>query len=88
MEGKGGPAKKKSKAALESAQARDAALREGSRPIFVQPANLSIECLLKDYQLEGVRWLASLFENGVSGILADGTWIYILCQKNMLALIQ
>jgi ATP-dependent DNA helicase len=29
---------------------------------------------LKDYQLEGVRWLASLFENGVSGILADGTF--------------
>lgn len=26
---------------------------------------------LMEYQLEGVRWLASLWENGVSGILAD-----------------
>jgi ATP-dependent DNA helicase len=39
--------------------------------IFTQPKNLSRDCTLKDYQLEGVRWLASLFENGVSGILAD-----------------
>mmetsp|Transcript_17200 Transcript_17200/g.38734 ORF Transcript_17200/g.38734 Transcript_17200/m.38734 type:complete len:683 (-) Transcript_17200:844-2892(-) len=39
--------------------------------IFVQPANLANNCVLKDYQLEGVRWLTSLYENGVSGILAD-----------------
>ena len=43
-----------------------------TKPIFIQPPNLSTDCVLKDYQLEGVRWLASLFENGVSGILADG----------------
>lgn len=43
----------------------------GARPIFIQPPNLAKGCLLKDYQLEGVRWLVSLFENGVSGILAD-----------------
>ena len=43
-----------------------------AKPIFIQPPNLSTDCVLKDYQLEGVRWLASLFENGVSGILADG----------------
>lgn len=42
-----------------------------SKPIFIQPPNLSPGCVLKDYQLEGVRWMASLFENGVSGILAD-----------------
>lgn len=60
---------------LESAQAKDAIVRNAGtdRPIFVQPANLAPDCFLKDYQLEGVRWLASLFENGVSGILADGT---------------
>ena len=46
-------------------------VRAGSKPIFVQPKNLSPDCTLKDYQLEGVRWLASLYENGVSGILAD-----------------
>jgi ATP-dependent DNA helicase len=60
---------------LESVQAKDAMVRNAgtTRPIFLQPANLSPDCFLKDYQLEGVRWLASLFENGVSGILADGT---------------
>ena len=44
---------------------------EEHRAIFVQPPNLADGCVLKDYQLEGVRWLASLFENGVSGILAS-----------------
>jgi ATP-dependent DNA helicase len=41
------------------------------KPIFTQPKVLTKGCVLKDYQLEGVRWLASLYENGVSGILAD-----------------
>lgn len=57
--------------ALKTALVKDAQVRAGSRPIFVQPPNLADGCYLKDYQLEGVRWLASLFENGVSGILAD-----------------
>ena len=61
----------KGKAALATAQAKDASVRAGSKPIFVQPANLAGDCTLKDYQLEGVRWMASLYENGVSGILAD-----------------
>ena len=39
------------------------------RPAFIQPPNLDKKCVLKDYQLEGVRWLVSLYENGVSGIL-------------------
>jgi ATP-dependent DNA helicase len=73
--GKGGPAKKKSKGdsgdALKSALVKDAQVRSSGKPIFTQPANLSSDCFLKDYQLEGVRWLASLYENGVSGILAD-----------------
>ena len=46
--------------------------KKAKGPIFVQPPNLAKGCVLKDYQLEGVRWMASLFENGVSGILADG----------------
>lgn len=57
-EGKGA-AKKAKQAAVDKA-------------VFIQPPNLAKDCVLKDYQLEGVRWLASLFENGVSGILADG----------------
>ena len=61
----------KGKATLASAQAKDTMMRAGNRPIFVQPANLAGGCTLKDYQLEGVRWMASLYENGVSGILAD-----------------
>lgn len=64
--------KKNSAEALKSAQLKDAKIRkDGKKVIFTQPPNLSRGCVLKDYQLEGVRWLASLFENGVSGILAD-----------------
>ena len=73
--GSGEPPKKKKKGnaanELKTAFAKDAKVRAGSKPIFVQPPNLADGCTLKDYQLEGVRWLASLFENGVSGILAD-----------------
>jgi len=69
------PSKKKRKGdageKLKTALVKDAQVRAGSKPIFVQPENLSDGCFLMDYQLEGVRWLASLFENGVSGILAD-----------------
>lgn len=67
---------------LKSAQDKDAVVRAGGggKHIFVQPPNLSKDCQLKDYQLEGVRWLASLFENGVSGILADEMGLYVcLC---------
>ena len=56
---------------LQSAQDKYAANSAVSKPIFIQPKNLSSGCKLKDYQLEGVRWLVSLYENGVSGILAD-----------------
>jgi ATP-dependent DNA helicase len=63
--------KKNSGEELKSALVKDAAVRAENKAIFVQPPNLAEDCFLKDYQLEGVRWLASLFENGVSGILAD-----------------
>jgi ATP-dependent DNA helicase len=72
-----GSAKKKGKGnsgeALKTALVKDAVSRTGSNAIFIQPPNLAPGCYLKDYQLEGVRWLTSLWENGVSGILADGT---------------
>ena len=74
---KGSRASKKQKkndasaAALKSAQDKHKAIVGGERPIFIQPPLLANGCVLKDYQLEGVRWLTSLFENGVSGILAD-----------------
>jgi hypothetical protein len=38
--------------------------------IFRQP-QLITGTKLKDYQLEGVAWMAGLHENGISGILAD-----------------
>jgi len=74
--GKGGKRSKKNNGesadALRTAQLKDAKIREEKkRVVFAQPPNLSKDCELKDYQLEGVRWLASLYENGVSGILAD-----------------
>jgi len=37
---------------------------------FLQPPLLT-GGQLKDYQLEGLRWLVTLFENGLNGILAD-----------------
>ncbi|KAI9439191.1 SNF2-family ATP dependent chromatin remodeling factor snf21 [Lactarius indigo] len=39
-----------------------------SETAFVQPALLT-GAKLKDYQLEGVAWMVSLWENGISGIL-------------------
>ncbi|KAI0773135.1 SNF2 family N-terminal domain-containing protein [Trametes elegans] len=40
------------------------------KPAFQQPA-LITGATLKDYQLEGVAWMAGLHQNGISGILAD-----------------
>ena len=59
---------------LQSAQDKYKAQKDAAgekKAIFIQPRNLSKGCKLKDYQLEGTRWLVSLFENGVSGILGD-----------------
>ena len=43
---------------------------EDDTRIFRQP-QLVTGTKLKDYQLEGVAWMAGLHENGISGILAD-----------------
>lgn len=66
--------KKKRKGASgdDKGGAKKAKMAALDKAVFIQPPNLADGCILKDYQLEGVRWLASLFENGVSGILADG----------------
>jgi ATP-dependent DNA helicase len=41
-----------------------------ARAAFKQPSLLT-GGTLRDYQLEGIRWLCNLFENGLNGILAD-----------------
>ena len=38
---------------------------------MVQPPYLASGCVLKEYHLEGLRWLSTLYENGLYGILAD-----------------
>jgi len=43
-----------------------------AKPAFVQPA-LVMGATLKDYQLEGVAWMVSLWENGISGILGPSS---------------
>ncbi|TFK51367.1 hypothetical protein OE88DRAFT_1630026 [Heliocybe sulcata] len=47
-----------------------AVVDDGALTKFTQPA-LVTGAKLKDYQLEGVAWMAGLFDNGISGILAD-----------------
>jgi SNF2 family DNA or RNA helicase len=44
--------------------------KENIKSKFHQPANL-IGGQLMPYQLEGLQWLLSLWENGLNGILAD-----------------
>jgi SNF2 family DNA or RNA helicase len=36
-----------------------------------QPRCLAEECQLQPHQLDSLKWMASLYENGVNGILAD-----------------
>lgn len=45
-------------------------LASDAKPAFLQPA-LVTGATLKDYQLEGVAWMVSLWENGISGILGE-----------------
>lgn len=69
---KGGSKKSKGAAGeanLKKAQDKhNASLKVGdTKPIFIQPPTLNPDCELKDYQLEGVRWLVSLY--GMSNML-------------------
>ena len=43
---------------------------DGEQYTFAQPA-LVTGAQLRDYQLAGVQWMISLYENGLNGILAD-----------------
>ena len=43
---------------------------QGRKTAFQQPA-LITGATLKDYQLEGVAWMAGLHQNGISGILGE-----------------
>ena len=49
-------------------------LPDDPKPAFVQPA-LVTGAKLRDYQLEGVAWMVSLWENGISGILGEPSLI-------------
>ncbi|KAG6816760.1 hypothetical protein H0H87_003155 [Tephrocybe sp. NHM501043] len=52
----------------DDGQAQNA--NEDEAVVFEQPA-LITGAKLKDYQLEGLQWMVSLDQNGISGILAD-----------------
>lgn len=60
------------KAILEESQAATNNDNKGTKPSVSsrQPA-LVTGGVLRDYQLAGVEWLISLWENGLNGILAD-----------------
>ena len=60
------PSKKKQKTGLEDAAEK----MKKEKALVVQPKAMT-GGTLKPYQVEGLRWLATLFENGLSGILAD-----------------
>jgi len=40
-------------------------------PFTGQPKIIPKECVLQPHQLDSLKWMASLYENGVNGILAD-----------------
>lgn len=58
-----------SRSAEAELEAYDTATTANSAGVFCQPSNL-VGGALMPYQLEGLQWLLSLWENGLSGILA------------------
>ncbi|KAJ2908442.1 putative ATPase, partial [Coemansia aciculifera] len=56
--------------ASEEAKPEEALVIDGQRVSARQP-RLITGGIMRDYQLEGMEWLASLYENGLNGILAD-----------------
>ncbi|KAJ6257005.1 hypothetical protein Dda_7888 [Drechslerella dactyloides] len=62
------------KEALEAAAEEDSTEAFGAtatEQLHTRQPKLVTGCVMKDYQLEGLEWMASLFENGLNGILAD-----------------
>ncbi|KAI5950059.1 IRC5 [Candida theae] len=49
---------------------REAIEKSQSAHTMKQPKIVS-GCVMKDYQLDGLEWLVTLYENGLNGILAD-----------------
>lgn len=45
---------------------------DGSIAELPQPS--IFQGVLKSYQIKGMTWLANLYDQGISGILADGEW--------------
>ena len=41
---------------------------------------------MRDYQLQGLNWLISLYENGINGILAD-EMVYVSHRKKSARLV-
>ncbi|AAS51822.1 ADL098Cp [Eremothecium gossypii ATCC 10895] len=67
-----GPARKKPKTVVEffKRSKQQPADEKQPEPSIQQPT-LVRNCTLKPYQVEGVNWLITLYENGLNGILAD-----------------
>jgi SWI/SNF-related matrix-associated actin-dependent regulator of chromatin subfamily A member 5 len=51
---------------LKSAESKRRIIR-----VDKQPSNLSPQCQMHPYQLEGLNWLIKLHDHGINGILAD-----------------
>lgn len=61
------PKKESSKKTRETRKALESAQTAHNQ---LQPAAIT-GCTMKDYQLDGLEWLVTLYENGLNGILAD-----------------
>lgn len=57
----------------DDGQARPQGNEDDEPPVFEQPAAIT-GAKLKNYQLEGLQWMVSLDQNGISGIL--GQWSF------------
>lgn len=64
----GRPKKKKKGVHGEAIAMEDPKGKDEEPPVFMQPA-LITGAKLKPYQLEGLQWMVSLDQNGISGIL-------------------
>lgn len=63
------PAKKKPRSITDFFKPKDKKLDDET--IKNQQPNYLENCVLKPYQLDGLNWLITLYENGLNGILAD-----------------
>ncbi|CAD6504164.1 BgTH12-05899 [Blumeria graminis f. sp. triticale] len=55
--------------------------RKGSKSLFLEkPKLMASDCILKDYQIVGLNWLALMSRVGLSGILADEMGLGKTCQ--------